>query len=253
MGLELDDEDLIRIVNLHGNNGKINRRQVRTAIREICMRIKFRQALVDGSENPNTLRLQQLKVLCEEPWERQVGFNHLTNATNVDAVLTGQAFKYSAAGFSNQRGRMIRTDLAGVVASDKFEFANRTDLVRHLGRAGLVYQRYGDLTVQSVKWDGKTALERKAIEDLGFLFLTYKPRSAISLLSLSLAVFRELLLCVGVQHVLPTARALTGECDGTRCWWFELYELMRKLIIVGTLAFVWDGTPSQVTCVCGAA
>eukprot|EP00961_Rhodomonas_salina_P159625 2149958-Rhodomonas_salina.1 len=89
---------------------------------------------------------------------------------------------------------------------DKYEYASRSDLVRCLAKKGLNFAAYGDVTVQNIKWDGKSALERKAIEDLGFLFLTYKPR----------------------------------------CWWYELFELMRKLVIVGTLAFVWDGTSSQV-------
>lgn len=53
-------------------------------------------------------------------------------------------------------------------------------------------QKAGDLSIDPIRWDGVSSLERRAINHLGFLFLSYRPRA----------------------------------------WWFELLEMGRKLVMV---------------------
>jgi hypothetical protein len=67
-------------------------------------------------------------------------------------------------------------------------------------------EKVGALRVKQPTWDGRSTVEREAIQRLGFLFSMYK-------------------------------------CE---FWYWEAWETFRKLLLSSVLLFVWDGTAGQV-------
>jgi hypothetical protein len=67
-------------------------------------------------------------------------------------------------------------------------------------------EKLGALRVKQPTWNGKSTIEREALQRLGFLFSTYK----------------------------------------CKFWYWEAWETLRKLLLSSVLLFVWDGTPGQV-------
>ena len=196
MGLELDDDEMLRIINVHGTSGFINKLGIRTALREIAIRAKHKPDIVTGKEDPSELSNLQLKALCVEPWERRADYR-AQDDESVRDVISGEAFVGSERLWS------------GEVAADEpqpYEGYTNEELKTVLMVKAKFMQQTGDLNVMDARWDGSTEQERMAIDHLGFLFLTYLPKY----------------------------------------WWFELYEMLRKLVIAACIVFIYDGTPSQV-------
>ncbi len=67
-------------------------------------------------------------------------------------------------------------------------------------------EKVGALRVRQSTWDGKSTVEREALQRLGFLFSMYK----------------------------------------CKFWYWEAWETFRKLLLSSVLLFVWDGTAGQV-------
>ncbi len=79
-------------------------------------------------------------------------------------------------------------------------------LMRELLSEASDLEKVGALRVKQPTWDGKSTVEREALQRLGFLFSMYK-------------------------------------CE---FWYWEAWETFRKLLLSSVLLFVWDGTAGQV-------
>jgi hypothetical protein len=95
-------------------------------------------------------------------------------------------------------------------AHNKVQQMDVAKLLSELQKLVVRMEQQRCLTVQDVAWDLRAdcedEVERVAVQRLGFLFVAYKPR----------------------------------------IWWFEIFEMIRKLIMASALVFVWEGSPSQV-------
>jgi len=167
MGLDLDDDDLLRIINVHGKAGTIDRRGVRNYLRELHMRFKTKQSIMSGNEDPSDLTNEQLKALCAEPWERKAKYKvGSTGASRMREVISGEAFAPA----------QFDAETFETTYLDPYKGYTRSDLIAVLMRMARRYEASGDLSIEKVQWDGSSAEERVAIDRLGFLFLTYNPK-----------------------------------------------------------------------------
>eukprot|EP00293_Proteomonas_sulcata_P010899 CAMPEP_0184308506 /NCGR_PEP_ID=MMETSP1049-20130417/16939_1 /TAXON_ID=77928 /ORGANISM="Proteomonas sulcata, Strain CCMP704" /LENGTH=575 /DNA_ID=CAMNT_0026621209 /DNA_START=312 /DNA_END=2039 /DNA_ORIENTATION=- len=200
MGLEVDQEDLLRIMNIHGQQGRIYKLGIRKCIQEIYHRFQKKQIILTGNEDPDELTLEQLKALAAEPWPRKANYRSSTNMyADINDIMTGELMTASQFGYGD--GSQFDGE-----QREQFVGFSAPELRALLVKTARDFKATGDMVVDEGRWDGASELERKAVDRLGFLFLTYRPGA----------------------------------------WWFELVEMFRKLTMAALLVFIFDGTPSQV-------